>query len=75
MALLLSVRRYPTAIKYSKSSNNSLRVCERLTSNVSRERELFQQAGKNDVTLVILDRRDDAATVLELFHFFANLFV
>ncbi|CAG5111519.1 Oidioi.mRNA.OKI2018_I69.chr2.g5821.t1.cds [Oikopleura dioica] len=64
MALLLSIRRYPTAIKYSKSSNNCLRVCERLTSNVSRERELFQQAGKNDVTLVILDRRDDAATPL-----------
>lgn len=64
MALLLSIRRYPTCIKYSRNSQNCLRVCERLTSNVSRERELFQQAGKNDVTLVVLDRRDDAATPL-----------
>jgi vacuolar protein sorting-associated protein 45 len=31
---------------------------------VSRERELFNQAGKNDVTVIILDRRDDAVTPL-----------
>lgn len=63
MALLLSLRKYPTSIRYSKTSANCHRLAERLSSSVSRERELFSQAGKNDVTLVLLDRRDDVITV------------
>lgn len=64
MALLLSLRKYPSCIRYSKTSGNCHRLAERLSSCVSRERELFSQAGKNDVTLVLLDRRDDVITPL-----------
>lgn len=64
MALLLSIRKYPTSIKYSRHSQNCQRISERLSSSVSRERELFSQAGKNDVTIVLLDRRDDVSTPL-----------
>ena len=69
MALLLSLRKYPTSIRYSKTSANCHRLAERLSSSVSRERELFSQAGKNDVTLVLLDRRDDVITVGLFFKF------
>ena len=43
MAMLLSLRKYPTSIRYSKTSNNCHRLAERLSSCVSRERELFSQ--------------------------------
>ena len=63
MALLLSIRKYPTSIKYSRYSQNCHKIAERLSSCVSRERELFSQAGRNDATIVLLDRRDDPITV------------
>ena len=76
MALLLSLKyqrrlgeSFTTVIECQsgfqvlKASNNCHRLAERLSSCVSRERELFSQAGRNDVTLVILDRRDDVITV------------
>jgi len=64
MALLLSIRKYPTSIKYSRYSQNCHKIAERLSSCVSRERELFSQAGRNDATIVLLDRRDDPITPL-----------
>ena len=49
MAMLLSLRKYPTSIRYSKTSNNCHRLAERLSSCVSRERELFSQVCPFDV--------------------------
>ena len=56
-------RKYPASIKFSKTSSSCHKLAERISSVISREYELFHQAGKNDCTLLLLDRRDDVTTV------------
>ena len=77
-AVMLSLRKFPVAIRYSAQSSPSRRLAESLNQLVSRERELFD-FGQNStnwgsgtrslnpascITVVLVDRRQDCVTPL-----------